>query len=182
LPAAVARRQRILNLYGWLRQVLLPGILVSLTACDSVSVTSEATGQTLCFNYYASCVNPVFDAVIGNKTCSASGCHNINQGSGGAFKIASNVTDPNGEQMLANFFSAKSFANTQDATLSKLLLEPLSGTFSIVGSHTGGNIFPSNGDACYQEILSWIQMPVDDKDDPLQCTASCTPGVPASCG
>lgn len=131
-----------------------------VAACGvDVSTHPVATGQTLDFGVYQASVNRVFDADIGGRTCSASGCHNVNGSAGGAFKIYPNAA-PDSPEMLANFYSAKSFANLTDPAQSKLLLEPLAGAQSIVGSHTGGDIFPGTGDANYQTIYTWIANPI----------------------
>ncbi len=131
--------------------------LLTLTSCKQVENKENTGVQTLSYSTYTASVNAVFDADIGGKTCSASGCHNINGGSGGSFKIYANATTT--AQLTANFISAKSFANLVDPASSKLLLEPLTGIFSSVGSHAGGDIF-TNGDANYTIIFNWINSPV----------------------
>ena len=131
--------------------------LFLLTSCKQVE-NSENTGvQTLSFSTFTGSVNSIFDTDIGGKTCSASGCHNINGGSGGSFKIYSNAVTT--AELTANFISAKSFANLVTPSQSKLLLEPLTGIFSSVGSHAGGDIF-TNGDANYTIIFNWIDSPI----------------------
>lgn len=131
--------------------------LFTLTGCKKVENKENTGVQTLSYTTYTASVNAVFDADIGGKTCSASGCHNISGGSGGSFKIYANATTT--AQLTANFISAKSFANLVDPASSKLLLEPLTGIFSSVGSHAGGDIFTS-GDANYTIIFNWINSPV----------------------
>jgi hypothetical protein len=81
---------------------------------------------------------------------------------------------------MANFFAAKAFANLEDPPGSKILLEPLQGQSSITGTHTGGDIFPDTGDACYAAIFSWISTRVDE-DTSASCGA-CTPPDTAACG
>ncbi|MEJ2514327.1 MAG: hypothetical protein P8080_04640 [Gammaproteobacteria bacterium] len=123
------------------------------------------SGSTLCVADFASCVNPIFDEVIngrtGQATCASSGCHDVNAGSGGAFKIFPRA-EPDSPEMMANFFAAKAFANLDDPPQSKLLLEPLQGVFSITGTHTGGDIFPNEADPCYAALRAWISIRVDD--------------------
>ncbi len=131
--------------------------LLLLTGCRQVENRENTGVQTLNFTTYTGSVNAVFDANIGGRTCSASGCHNINGGSGGSFKIYANATTTS--ELTANFISAKSFANLVDPAQSKLLLEPLTGIFSSVGSHAGGDIF-TLGDANYTIIFNWINSPV----------------------
>jgi hypothetical protein len=67
-----------------------------------------------------------------------------------------------------NYRAAKGFANLTDPPQSKLLLEPLAGAQSIVGSHAGGDIFASTADPNYQTILNWIT-------NQIQGTSSCVP-------
>lgn len=134
-------------LYSWL----------SLTSCKQVENKENTGVQTLSYATYTASVNAVFDANIGGKTCSAVGCHNISGGSGGSFKIHANAVTT--ADLTANFISAKSFANLVTPSQSKLLLEPLTGIFSSVGSHAGGDIFIS-GDANYTIIFNWINSPI----------------------
>jgi len=131
--------------------------LLTLTSCKQVENKENTGVQTLSYSTFTGSVNAVFDATIGGKTCSASGCHNISGGSGGSFKIYSNASTTS--ELTANFISAKSFANLVDPSQSKLLLEPLTGIFSSVGSHAGGDIF-TNGDANYTILFNWINSPV----------------------
>ena len=138
---------------------------ISLSACKDVTVQEQTTGQTLCFDYYQACINPVLTKVIAlptgaEATCSAEGCHNVEVGAGGAFKLNRRATLHSAE-MMGNYISAKSFANLSDPASSKLLLEPLAGTFSIVGSHAGGDVFADPSDVHYREIYYWISNSVD---------------------
>ena len=131
--------------------------LLTLTSCKQVENKENTGVQTLNFTTYTGSVNAVFDATINGKTCSAVGCHNINGGSGGSFKIHANATTT--ADLTANFISAKSFANLVTPSQSKLMLEPLTGIFSSVGSHAGGDIF-TLGDGNYTIIFNWINSPV----------------------
>ena len=168
-----------------LHRVMAALVAMTLVACDSVDVEEQdnASGQTLCVADYETCVNPILDATLnsstGPTTCSASGCHDQGSGSGGAFKIFSGAT-PGSTEMLANFFAAKAFANLDDSTQSKLLLEPLQGISSITGTHTGGDIFPDTGGACYVAIQNWISTRVDDTDS--SSCGFCTPPSLGTCG
>lgn len=140
--------------------VLLVGSIVLLSACgNEVSPVPITGGGTLDCPTFQSSVNPIFDQNLGGRTCSASGCHSVFSSAGGAFKIYPNAL-PNTVEMQANYLSAKGMANLNDPSQSKLLLEPLAGTQSIVGSHTGGDIFASTSDPNYSTILSWISMQV----------------------
>lgn len=131
--------------------------LLSLTSCKQVENKENTGVQTLSYTTFTGSVNAVFDANIGGKTCASSGCHIVNGGSGGSFQIHANATTT--AELTANFISAKSFANLVTPSESKLLLEPLTGIFSSVGSHAGGDIF-INGDANYTIIFNWINAPV----------------------
>lgn len=162
-------------------------LAVCLAGCDTVSV-EPAGGQTLCLADYRQCVDPVLQAAIsgpsgGPVTCSASGCHNVDSGSGGGFELfpAPDPADPDFDaQMLANFISAKAFANLDNPAESKLLLEPLQGVFAVSGTHTGGDIFPDTADACYLAIRDWIGTRVSARDDPA--CGVCAPPDVGTCG
>jgi len=164
--------------------LILTALLV-LTGCDDdVSVEPvAASGSTLCVADFEACVNPVFDAVLmgktGQTTCTGSGCHDVNTGSGGAFKVFPNAA-PGSTEMMANFFAAKGFANLDEPVNSKLILEPLQGESSVAGTHTGGDIFPGTGDACYQTITQWISVRVDDSEG-TSC-GFCAPVDISACG
>ena len=133
----------------------LMGLALLSGGCGSdIPSSAVTTGLTLDCLVFQTSVNPIFDADIGGRTCSASGCHTVNGSAGGAFKIYPNAS-PNTVQMQANYLAAKGFANLDSPADSKLLLEPLAGSQSIVGSHTGGDIF-LDGDANSQTIFTWI--------------------------
>lgn len=143
---------------GYLPASLL--LITLLAACGneaSPSIISE--GETLDCPVFQATVNDIFDQDIGGRTCSASGCHSVFGSAGGAFKIYPGAQDGSVE-MQANYLSAKGMANLSDPSQSKLLLEPLAGAQSIVGSHTGGDIFASTSDPNYGVILAWISMQV----------------------
>ncbi|MFQ6023614.1 MAG: hypothetical protein ACE5NW_12925 [Acidiferrobacterales bacterium] len=133
-----------------------------MTGCDDVEVSSQNTGDTLCFAYFSQCVNPIFDKVItGPLSCSGNGgaaCHNVAGGIGGTFKIHA-FAQTNTTQMEGNFFSAKAFANLGNPAQSLLLRKPLANSGV---NHGGGNIFPNTSDTDYVTILSWISLPVQD--------------------
>ena len=132
--------------------------LVVLTGCKQVENTTNTGVQTLSQSLFESTVNPIFDADIGGRTCASSGCHATPGGSGGTFIIHPNAAgDP--VKLAGNFASASGFANISDPAQSKLILEPLTGIFSTVGSHAGGDIF-TNGDANYNAIINWVSNPV----------------------
>jgi hypothetical protein len=137
---------------------LLLGSVLLLGGCGTeIPSTAVTTGLTLdcqLFQNPTVGVNRIFNLDIGGRTCSASGCHDVSGSAGGAFKIYPNAL-PNTAQMQANYLAAKGFANLGSPADSKLLLEPLAGAQSIVGSHSGGDIFIA-GDANYMTIFTWI--------------------------
>jgi hypothetical protein len=159
----------------WLRQCTEAGkkpasFLMSfalLVGCGSdIPTSAVTTGLTLDCQVFQTSVNPIFDADIGGRTCSASGCHTVYGSAGGAFKIYPNAV-ANTVEMQANYLAAKGFTNLSSPADSKLLLEPLAGSQSIVGSHTGGDIFLA-GDANYLTIYTWIA-------NQIQGPSSCIP-------
>jgi len=143
---------------GRLPASLLMVLVALLSGCGAdVNQQTVNTGQTLDCAQFAGTVNQIFDANIGGKTCSASGCHSVFGSSGGAFKIYPGITVVNSLEMQANYLAAKGFANLNTAADSKLLLEPLVGSQSIVGSHAGGDIFTDTfADTNYLTIFAWI--------------------------
>lgn len=145
----------------------LMGIAISLSGCGSdIPSTEVTTGLTLDCAVFQANVNAIFDQDFSGRTCSASGCHNVSGSAGGAFKIHPNAAMAT-TQMEANYLAAKGFANLNSPTQSKLLLEPLAGSQSIVGSHAGGDIF-TGGEPEYATILNWISTQI-------QGPSSCLP-------
>jgi len=135
------------------------GGIVMISGCgESVSDTEIAVNQQLIFADYQNTVNPIFDKDIEGKVCSSSGCHSIGNGSGGGLKLYPNAALDSFE-MDFNYRVAQSLSNLTNPDQSKLLLEPLAGTFSITGSHAGGDIFPNVNDPDYLTILAWISNP-----------------------
>ncbi len=168
----------------WASLLVVAVILIS--GCEPVSdvdSSQQVAGKTLCLSDYAQCIDPIFHTQMlganGAITCSSAGCHDVSAGSGGGFKLFQSPL-PDSVDMLANFYTARSFANLNVAENSKLQLEPLTGTFSVTGSHTGGDIYMDINDECYQSILSWINKQVDNKDSD-SCGACTAPNL-ASCG
>ncbi len=145
---------------------------------------SQATGSTLCFADYQRCVDPIFHNVIhaqnGTISCTqGSGCHLAPNPSGGQFQL-----DPNAQsdsmEMHNNFTTALQFVNFSNPSESFLLLKPsVAGRVAGVG-HAGGNVFPTETDACYVTIKTWISTQVDDENSP-SC-GSCTAPTISSCG
>lgn len=132
--------------------------LFALTSCKQVENKQNIGVQTLDVSVFNTQVNPVFELNIGGRTCASAGCHLIGQGSGGSFQVYANAAGDS-VKLLTNYTSASKLANLVDPSQSKLLLEPLTGIFSSVGSHAGGDIFTLN-DANYTIIFNWINSPV----------------------
>jgi hypothetical protein len=132
--------------------------LFFLTSCKQVDNKENVGVQTLDVTVFNTQVNPIFDLNIGGKPCASAGCHLINQGSGGSFQVFANAAGDS-VKLLTNYTSATKLSNLVNPSQSKLLLEPLTGIFSSVGSHAGGDIFVLN-DANYTIIFNWINSPV----------------------
>lgn len=148
--------------------LLLVVLGVVVGACGDPVSNAELQGVgTLDCPMFQATVNPIFDQNIGGATCSGGGCHTVFGSAGGGFKIYPNAM-PGTPEMQHNYLSAKAFANLTAPVNSKLLLEPLAGAQSIVGSHAGGDIFASTADPNYQTILAWIT-------NQIQGTSSCFP-------
>ncbi|TDU32015.1 hypothetical protein DFR24_1403 [Panacagrimonas perspica] len=163
--------------------VLAAGLL--LGGCDNTVNPQpvEASGSTLCVVDYEVCVNPIFDAALNGRTgvatCSSGGCHSQASGSGGAFKIHPGATTGSAE-MMANYFSARSFANLDDPPGSRLLQKPTAGRSAAIGGHAGGDIFPGTTDECHAVIQNWIATRVDDAN--ASVCGSCVPVDVSTCG
>lgn len=159
-------------------------LLLLMAACKEVEITPVAAdNRTLCYADFELCVSPILDAQLSGRagpvTCASSGCHDQAAGSGGAFKIYAQPA-PDTAEMLANFFAARAFANLNAPAQSKLLLEPLQGVSSITGTHTGGDILPTTGDACYVAIHDWISNQVEASDS--SACGQCVVPDTAVCG
>lgn len=144
--------------------------IVVLTGCDKVDNKKADQTLSLDCDVFATSVNPIFDTPIntaqGVITCSASGCHRLNDGAGGNFRITPNAQAGSAE-MQRNFISASAFANTVDPGASPLIQEPLTGAYPSVGGHSGGDNL-TEGDQYYTAIYQWIANPTGNSD----CTAA----------
>jgi len=150
------------------------GLLIA--ACEQIdnpALDANAASQSLRFEEsknaptdevnFIDHINPIFDQTINGHACSDSGCHNQGDSNGGNFRIRANVNEifHNDERQAAyllNFLSAAGFASPGQPEESKLLLEPLQGSFPSVGNHGGGDRFTSD-DENYQIISTWISKP-----------------------
>jgi hypothetical protein len=184
------RRARIHK--GWLWKVLLAvGPLFAGCGADVGGGSAANNGQTLCYSDYVTCINPIFNAAMQNRTgqtniqCASGGCHEVGAGFAGSLRvypnIPSNTVDPTElSQLQANFISSLAIANLGNPVSSKLLLKPLVGNNGNNDNHTGGDLFPNNMDPCYSAVLAWITNSVPDQADPA--CGNCIPPVLASCG
>ncbi len=138
-----------------------------------VSNPANSSGQRLSFAYFQRCVNPIFDTVLGNNTCAASGCHDDRAGTGGALRIVPaaptiDVTNPantpdviRASAMYRNFYSAQGMTLLSAPPDSRLLTKPL-----VRGVlHGGGQIFSSDQDPNVRRILYWISNPAPQGQD-----------------
>lgn len=149
---------------GLLPRAALLAAAALVTGCNEVSLQPVEGGQALCQEYYEACVNPILTQPLvlpgstSTITCAGEGCHNIASGAGGAFKLYPNA-EPGSDDMTGNYIAAKAFSNVADPPLSKLLLEPLAGSYPTVGGHGGGDVFADPNDNGYREIYFWISHP-----------------------
>jgi len=165
------------------RAVLLGGLVAGVVSACGLPVENGPVTRTadLCQTNFQTCVMPIFINPIKRSdsslvTCNASNCHALG-GNGGTFTL---LSDPlRNYEILQNNFT--NFLAPDD---SPLLAEPLRdsvtrGTISgIVTFHGGGDIFPGEGDLCYQAIRSWIAEQVTNQATCSTCTAVAT----TSCG
>jgi hypothetical protein len=156
-----------------------------LTNPPDITNDTVTGGQTLSFDYFQQCINPVFEELLPipgssfTNTCAASGCHNNLNSSGGALRIisgaaqVSNFSDPttirNTENMYKNFISAKGVTVIGSPTDSRLISKPrLIG----VAFHGGGLIFDSDADVHVQLFRYWISHPVPAGQDEFSTALS----------
>jgi hypothetical protein len=175
----------------WLWWLLLPLLFTAGCAQQAGDSVVQGTGTTLCYVDFQRCVNPILEASLQGQTgvvsCAGSACHETDPntglptGSGGDFHIYPNAeSDSTGFQMQYNFTSARGEANLDNPSESKLLLKPSATGRSEVG-HAGGNIFPTNTDACHVAIQTWISTRVADENDPNSCGFCVAPDL-STCG
>lgn len=139
----------------------------------TVSNPSSTAGQKLSFAYFQRCINPIFNTVLGNNTCAASGCHDDRDGTGGALRISASaqaidVTNPantpdviRATAMYRNFYSAQGMTLISAPIDSRLLTKPL-----VRGVlHGGGQIFANDQDPNVRLILFWISNPAPQGQD-----------------
>jgi hypothetical protein len=138
-----------------------------------VSNPANSSGQKLSFAYFQRCIDPIFNTVLANNTCAASGCHDDRDGTGGALRIVRaaqtiDVTNPantpdviRASAMYRNFYSAQGMTLLSSPPESRLLTKPL-----VRGVlHGGGQIFSSDQDPNVRRILYWISNPAPQGQD-----------------
>lgn len=136
-------------------------IVTLLSACDVVEVEEEtARNSAPDFNQFLAIMDILTTPIVtaeGAKTCVAAGCHERNEGTGGLLRVIAQPADE--DELCTNYLSVIAFVNVNNPAKSKLLLEPLAGTSSLTGTHSGGDIFTTNNRE-YSDILAWISEPV----------------------
>ncbi|MFZ2648925.1 MAG: hypothetical protein WA210_02360 [Burkholderiaceae bacterium] len=168
---------------AWLRALRLSAacwLTVSLGACGgggsnpldnppSVNNATLTAGQKLAFAYFQQCIHPILVA----QTCSASGCHDSVNGTGGALRLipsaaqidlssAANTPEAiRNSDMYKNFYSAQGSSAIGSPAQSKLLNKPL-----VLGVlHGGGLIFQNAQDPNVKRIEYWIARPAAQNQD-----------------
>ena len=146
-----------------------------LTNPSTVSNPAGAGGDKLAFAYFQKCIFPIFleqlpivqNGVSSTNTCSGSGCHDSNTGTGGSLKIIVaaqpvDLADPaNTPDVIRLTDMYKSFYSAQGVTIpgsplsSKLFQKPL--LLNVL--HGGGQVFPSQDDPHAKLISYWISHP-----------------------
>jgi hypothetical protein len=175
---------------AWLLGLALAGCGGGSALDNPADVTnSEAdAGQKLSFAYYQKCINPIFLELLPiqgtsvTNTCAAGGCHDVNTGSGGSFRITQGAADvtigatPDAAairltDMYKNFKSAQGQVVFADPSASRLINKPL-----VRGVlHGGGRIFLDDTDPKVQLLLYWMSHPAATGQDEFSAAA------PASC-
>ncbi len=167
---------------------ILPSLLlvIGLAACGGsgdplnnpplVANSGGAAGQSLSFDYFQRCIEPIFLASLPNplnggattNTCSSAGCHDNATGRGAAFRIIPSaqvvdVTDPantpeliRATDMYQNFYSTQGMVIINTPTQSLLVNKPLLRNVL----HGGGLIFASEQDPHIQLMEYWIEHPM----------------------
>jgi hypothetical protein len=143
-----------------------------------VTNSTGTSGQTLSFDYFQHCINPIFlaklpDPVNGgatSNTCAASGCHDNVSGRGAAFRIVpgaqivavgTNTPDViRASDMYKNFYSAQGEAIIGNPALSLLINKPLLRNVL----HGGGLVFGSDTDPNVRKMEFWISNPMPAGD------------------
>lgn len=148
---------------------------------DTVSNPAGSGGDKLAFAYFQKCIAPIFlaqlpivqNGVTSTNTCSGSGCHDSNTGTGGALRIvvAAQPVDLSDlantpavirtTDMYKNFYSAQGVTVPGSPLQSRLFQKPL-----LLGVlHGGGQVFASQSDPNAKLIAYWISHPAPTGQD-----------------
>jgi len=192
MPADTTMRRRLR-----LAALALAGSL-ALAACgggnpvgnppDIQNPGTENSSQTLSFDYFQRCVQPIYTAQLriqlngqeSINTCASSGCHDNDNGTGGALRIVGSapqvdLTDPandaatvRGLVMYRNYFSSLGSVQFSSPDDSRLLTKPM-----VRGVlHGGGLIFESADDPNAKLIRYWISHPMPPDQDEFGANAA----------
>lgn len=148
----------------------------------------ESSSQTLSFEYFQRCVQPIYVAQLlihlngrdSINTCSSAGCHDNDNGTGGALRIVGSapvvdLTDPantpdvvRGLVMYRNYYSSLGSVQFSSPSDSRLLTKPM-----VRGVlHGGGLIFESEDDPNAKLIRYWISHPMPADQDEFGANAA----------
>jgi len=160
-------------------------LLLTLASCGgssnplanppAISNPVQTGNQSLSFDYFQRCINPIFLAQLQitlngatvTNTCSGGGCHAYATGAGGALRIIPtaqivDITNPantpvviQASDMYKNFYSAQGEVVIGTPTLSLLENKPLNRGVL----HGGGLVFSSDTDPHVQLMTYWITNP-----------------------
>jgi hypothetical protein len=191
IGAALLKRSR------WVRHrvaALACGLAASLTACGgggsnpfdnpgNVNNSTVTGGQNLAFAYFQKCIQPI----LVSQTCSASGCHDNVNGTGGALRLipgaaqvdlsnpsntAASIRD---SDMYKNFYSSQGSSVIGSAAQSKLLNKPL-----VRGVlHGGGLIFQNAQDPNVILLQYWVNHPAPQSGDEFSTSTYASMFTPA---
>ena len=168
-----------------IKKIFLFTLLVALAGCGgssnplgnpaAISNPIQTGNQSLSFDYFQHCINPIFLAQLQitlngatvTNTCSGGGCHAYSTGAGGALRIVPtaqivDISDPantptviQASDMYKNFYSAQGETVIGNPMLSLLENKPLNRGVL----HGGGLIFSSDTDPHVQLMTYWITNP-----------------------
>jgi hypothetical protein len=193
MPDAMSGRPvRAMTAMTAMTGVTAPAVLALLAACGGGgdplgnpppvgNPPGNGGGQSLSFAYFQKCIDPIFlakltivqNGVTSTNTCSGSGCHDSNTGTGGALRIVVaaqpvDLSDPantaaviRATDMYKNFYSAQGVTVPGDAPHSLLHEKPLlDGVL-----HGGGLVFRDADDPNAKLIAYWINHPAPAGQD-----------------
>jgi hypothetical protein len=160
-------------------RLLLPLVAAALLAgcggAADIDNPEGASGQKLAFAYFQKCVQPLLDTPLtlpggGTATCSAGGCHDNTNGTGGALRLIGGAAPANlalpadqirATEVYRNFYSAQGVTVPGNPEGSRLLAKPL-----LLGVlHGGGQVLASTEDELARRIRYWITRPAPKDQD-----------------